>query len=206
MAKPKQGEIIVMVSSTVYGMEDQLEQIYGALTGYGYKVWMSHKGTIPIIPHKSALESCLIAVEKCDIFFGIIRPQYGSGKTSKAADSFTHQELSKAIELKKLRFFIADKTVVIARRLLLDLGFKGVDGRAKLKLRDGADLIDNLKVIDMYEEAIQDAVKVGERVDNWVQPYSRWDDILRYLDEQFDRYDEMRGFLNAPAPNKKATP
>ena len=186
-----------MVSSTVYGMEDQLTQLFGLLQGYGYRVWMSHMGTVPLTPGKSALENCLLAVENCDIFLGIVRPQYGSGKTSSTADSFTHQELSKAIALGKPRFFIADKIVVTARRLLLDLGFQGSEGRADLKLRKGATLIDDLKVIDMYEEAIQDAVDVGERVDNWVQPYSNWDDILRYMEEQFDRYEAMTEFLKS---------
>lgn len=200
MAKTSKAKITVMVSSSVYGMEDQLTQLFGLLQGYGYRVWMSHAGTVPLTPGKSALENCLLAVENCDIFLGIIRPQYGSGKTSSAEDSFTHQELSKAIELGKPRFFIADKTVVVARRLLLDLGFKGSEGRSELKLRKGASLIDDLKVIDMYEEAIQDAVVVGERVDNWVQPYSSWDDILRYVEEQFDRYEAMAEFLKGPPP------
>lgn len=198
MAEAGKTKITIMVSSTVYGMEDQLTQLFGLLQGYGYRVWMSHMGTLPVMPGQSAFESCLAAVESCDIFFGLIRPQYGSGQATSEEKSITHRELSRAIELVKPRFFIADKTVVSARRLLLDLGFKGPEGRAGLELRKGATPIDDLRVIDMYEEAIQDELVVGERVDNWVQPYSSWDDILRYVEEQFDRYKEMAEFLKTP--------
>ncbi len=37
-----------MVSSTVYGIEELLDRIYTLLTDYGYDVWMSHKGTLPV--------------------------------------------------------------------------------------------------------------------------------------------------------------
>ncbi len=42
MAKKK--KLIVMVSFTVYGVEELLERIYAILTRFGYEVWMSHKG------------------------------------------------------------------------------------------------------------------------------------------------------------------
>ncbi|MBU4262045.1 MAG: hypothetical protein KKC76_09260 [Proteobacteria bacterium] len=39
---------IILVSSTVYGIEELLERIYTLLTAFGYEVWMSHKGTMPV--------------------------------------------------------------------------------------------------------------------------------------------------------------
>lgn len=42
MAKKK--KLIVMVSSTVYGIEELLQRIYAILTRFGHGVWMSHKG------------------------------------------------------------------------------------------------------------------------------------------------------------------
>jgi len=63
---------------------------------------------------------CLIAVERCDIFFGIITPHYGSGQ-APGQPAITHQELRKAIELDKPRFMLAHEHVVNARRLLMDL-------------------------------------------------------------------------------------
>jgi hypothetical protein len=40
-AKPK---LTILVSSTVYGIEELLDRVYTLLTRYGYDVWMSHKG------------------------------------------------------------------------------------------------------------------------------------------------------------------
>ncbi len=38
----------ILVSSTVYGIEELLDRIYMVLTTFGYEVWMSHKGTLPV--------------------------------------------------------------------------------------------------------------------------------------------------------------
>ena len=82
-----------MVSSTVYGVEELLDRVYTLLTAFGYEVWMSHKGTVPVFSTESAFKSCLAAVEKCDLFLGIITAQYGSGKEREEdALSITHQE------------------------------------------------------------------------------------------------------------------
>ena len=78
--KKTAGQLSVLVSSTVYGVEELLERIYVLLTQYGYDVWMSHKGTMPVLPDRSNSENCLAAVEACDLFLGIITTQYGSGK------------------------------------------------------------------------------------------------------------------------------
>ncbi|MHB9880729.1 DUF4062 domain-containing protein [Pacificimonas sp. ICDLI1SI03] len=200
MAKAKKTKLKLMLSSTVYGMEDRIEQIYAMLQSYGYQVWNSHMGSLPVKPDLSAFEACLAAVDACDIFFGIIRPHYGSGKAAADDKSITHQELSRAIELGKPNFFLADRVVVNARRLLLDLGHKGPKGRVGLELRKGADLIDDLRVIDMYEEATQDTVPIKERTGNWVQSYGDRDDILRYVEEQFDRYEDLEKLVNRPSP------
>ena len=63
MAKNKKKRLTIMVSSAVYGNEDLLDQIHAMLTKFGYEVWVSHKGTIPVLPDRSAFESCLAAVE-----------------------------------------------------------------------------------------------------------------------------------------------
>ena len=61
---------VVMVSSTVYGIEELLERIYTLLTAFGYEVWMSHKGTMPVFSTGTAFDNCIRAVEKCDLFLG----------------------------------------------------------------------------------------------------------------------------------------
>ena len=82
-------KLTIMVSSTVYGIEELLDRIYTLLTEFGYEVWMSHKGTVPVFSNCSALENCIAATEKCDLFLGLITPHYGSGKDDKGL-SFTH--------------------------------------------------------------------------------------------------------------------
>ena len=53
----KRPKLIVMVSSTVYGIEELLDRVYAILTNFGYEVWMSHKGTVPVLPNKTAMNS-----------------------------------------------------------------------------------------------------------------------------------------------------
>lgn len=43
MAKKKR--LVVMVSLTVYGIEELLERIYAIPTRFGYAMWMLHEGT-----------------------------------------------------------------------------------------------------------------------------------------------------------------
>lgn len=94
----------IMVSSTVYGIEELLDRVYTLLTSFGYEVWMSHKGTVPVFSNRTAFGNCLQAVKDCDLFLGIITPNYGSGQDPKDSSSLsiTHQEILKAIELNNL--------------------------------------------------------------------------------------------------------
>src|SRR5207245_1142647 len=97
---------ILLVSSAVYGFEELLERIYTELVGFNYEVWMSHKGTMPVYPELTALDSCKRAVKECDLFLGIILPRYGSGEERAGADSITHEELKWAIHLNKPRWIL----------------------------------------------------------------------------------------------------
>ena len=58
-----------------YGIEELLDRVYTQLTRYGYEVWMSHKGTVPVRSDRTAFENCLAAVDKCDLFLGIMLPR-----------------------------------------------------------------------------------------------------------------------------------
>jgi len=185
-----------MVSSTVYGVEELLDRVYSLLTAFGYEVWMSHKGTVPVFSSHSAFETCITAVEKCDLFLGIITPQYGSGKErDKTELSITHKEIRKAIELNKPRWFLAHDQVVFARRLLADLGYSDRGTRSKLELRKGSKSVEDLRVLDMYEDAIRtpelDDKPVIDRVGNWVQKYDQEDDAHLFVVAQFSRYQDV---------------
>jgi hypothetical protein len=60
-------------------IEELLDRVYTLLTSFGYEVWMSHKGSVPVFSNRTAFENCLQAVKNCDLFLGIITPNYGSG-------------------------------------------------------------------------------------------------------------------------------
>jgi hypothetical protein len=133
--KSKNGKLVILVSSSVYGIEELLNRVYTLLTACDYEVWMSHKGTVPVFSNRSAFDNCLAAVEKCDLFLGLITPAYGSGKDDKPnALSITHRELLKAIKLNKPRWLLAHDHVVFARSLLASLGHKDRKARAQLCL------------------------------------------------------------------------
>jgi hypothetical protein len=216
MAKKKQ-RLTIMVSSTVYGIEELLDQVYALLGGFGYEVWMSHKGTVPILPNQTALDSCLLAVQKCDLFLSIITPRYGSGIVD-GQQSITHQELLKAIELDKPRWILAHDHVVFARTLLRKLGARNQQQREELlktlgfddddklkKLRKQEEhVFDDFRVIDMYEAAIRHDLKVyQDRKGNWVQKFEEHDDVNLFATAQFSRYRDVQDFLNEQFANKQ---
>ena len=194
MAKLSKKPLTVMVSSTVYGLEDLLEQTFALLERFGYKVWMSHKGTMPVLSDVSAFENCLAAVEACDIFLGIITPQYGSGKGNKEGRSITHLELLKAIQLNMPRWMVVHNHVVFARKLLRNLGYKTQKQRTTLSLKK-TPLLEDLRVIDMYEAAIRNDIRLNDRKGNWVQPYASPMDILSYVNAQLYPYDGIESYV-----------
>ena len=183
-----------MVSSTVYGIEELLDRIYTLLTAFGYEVWMSHKGTMPVFSNQSAFDNCIRAVEKCDLFLCLITPYYGSGIDSDGL-SITHQELNKAIELKKPRWLLAHDYVVFSRKFLNDLDFKGQKGRGKLNLKRKASSLSDLRLIDMYEDAILSQHPLRDRQGNWVQKFQTNEDAFLFATAQFSRYQEVEAFI-----------
>ena len=205
-AKPK---LTIVVSSTVYGIEELLERVYTLLTSYGYEVWMSHKGTLPVRSDRTAFENCLAAVENCDLFLGIITPYYGSGRDPMKPEelSITHQEMRLAIELKKPRWILAHDHVVFARSLLANLGFPGIDGRKQLSLRK-TPILDDLRILDMYEEATIDAedIPLADRDGNWVQKFQNTEDGSLFVGAQFFRYQEVEQFIKDNFANGNPIP
>ena len=173
MAKKK---LKIMVSSTVYGAESELDSIYGILTGFGYEVIMSREGTLYIPALVSNEEACLQAVMDCDLFLGIIFPRYGSG--------ITHKELKRAIELDKPRWFIAHHYVMFAREILKQYMYRGSRKNRKFIFKK-TPVMDSHKVIEMYNDAIQDELGIGERKANWAQPFFRTAEVQQFIETQF---------------------
>ncbi len=182
-----------MVSSTVYGIEELLDRIYTLLTEFGYEVWMSHKGTMPVLSHRSAFDNCIAGVEKCDLFLGLITPRYGSGIHENDV-SITHHELKTAIKLSKPRWLLAHAHVVFAKSLLDHLGYKGESGRKKLSMEKNQ-ILDDLRVINMYEEAIRSQKPPQDRQGDWVQKFNSDDDAALFAMAQFSRYQEVEAFV-----------
>jgi Domain of unknown function (DUF4062) len=192
-SKPK---LTIMVSSTVYGIEELLDRVYTLLTAFGYEVWMSHKGTMPVVSGKTAFENCLVAVEKCDLFLGIITPQYGSGQNPADPKtlSITHLEIQKAIALKKQRWLLVHDHVVFARSLLRSLGYRNKKEREKLTLKKSP-IFEDMRVLDLYEESILESLPLAERDGNWVQKFSSSEDGSLFVSAQFFRYQEVEAFI-----------
>ena len=185
----------IMISSTVYGIEELLERIYTILTSYGYEVWMSHKGTMPVFSERSAFDNCIHAVENCDLFMGIITPFYGSGIDEENDISITHMELKKAIELNKLRWLLSHDHVIFARSFLKNMGYDTSDKRNSLEYKPNS-VFGDLKVIDMYEEAILSQQPLRERQGNWVQKFDKEEDALLFTSAQFSRFQEVESFIS----------
>lgn len=173
----------VMVASTIYGFEDQLDQVCSTLQGYGYEVWNSHFKTIPVHPGKSNTENCLIATETCDVFFGIIRPQYGSGVIEDL--SIAHQEMLKAVQLKKPRWFIAHHDIGVARQLLKQYMFDENNQPNPAFAYRPTKIMDDIRVIRLYNDTILNEVPPVERIGHWVDEYFRLVDILKCIETQF---------------------
>lgn len=178
-----------MVGSTVYQTRDLLDQVFATLSGYGYTVWMSDKGTVPVLPDRSAFDSCLAAVDECDLFLGIITPFYGSGRDGGQPSIF-HQEVLRAIEQDKPRWFLAHHDVVFARKLLEQ--YRGRPDFAFAR----TSVMDDVRVIDIYEAATRDDLDLAKRTGNWVQEYAHSSDALRFIASQFQNVQRIEKFLS----------
>lgn len=209
---PAAKQPVLMVSSVVYGYEELLDRIYAALSTFGYEVWMSHKGTMPVYPNMTALESCRQAVQNCDLFLGIILPHYGTGKEDPKDDSIVHEELRIAIEKNKPRWILAHDHVIFARALLDKLCVKSAEKGKQPKLDRGTlemerknTVFQDLRIIDMYELAIRrDVIVYRDRKGNWVQKFSSAEEANLFAVSQFRRYQEAEAFVSENFDNAKS--
>ena len=194
----------ILISSPVYGLEELLDKVYSTLTAFGYEVWMSHKGTVPVRSDRTAFENCINAVENCNLFLGIIAPfTYGSGVGEGSSISISHEELREAIRLKKTRWLLTHDHVVFARSFLRVLGYKTKVDRKKLNLNKN-NVFADLRIIDMYEEAILSELPLIDRKGNWVQKYETDDDAMLFTTSQFSRFQEIEEFIRENLSDPKA--
>ncbi len=168
----------IMVSSTVYGAESDLDQIHAILTRYGYQVIMSKEGSVYVPVGSTNEEACLKAVEDCDLFFGIIFPRYGSG--------ITHKEFLKAVALDKPRWFIAHDHIEYTRKLMQQFMYDSNKNRNGFDIRPTS-VLDSLRVVDMYNDVRS----------SWVQPFHKISDVLVFVKTQFRDIRRREQELNA---------
>jgi len=156
----------IMVSSTVYGSDSDLDQIKYTLEGFGYDVVMSKEGSVYVPIDKDPTAACLKAVEDCDLFFGIIFPRYGSG--------ITHKEFQKAIDEDKPMWFMCHHFIEYTRKLMQQFMFDKDKNRVDFDIQPTS-VLDSVKVVDMYNLVRH----------KWVQPFFKIDDILSFITTQF---------------------
>ena len=204
----ERNHIKVFVSSTVYDFEATLNKLFATLDSYGYDVYMSKAGTIPIDSRRSNLANCVDAVDECDVFLGIIRPLVGSGVLKKGERSITAQEFDRAFKLPMPRFVLADYRVAFAHdflRLVSQDLSTIPDYYSKKEIQDGGGEIEvrkpNLTIhaepVALYRLAIQNHIRPAEdRIGNWAQPYKDEEDILRFIEFQFKDVERIKALIN----------
>ncbi len=204
----ERNHIKVFVSSTVYDFEATLNKIFATLDSYGYDVYMSKAGTIPIDSRRSNLVNCVEAVDECDVFLGVIRPLVGSGILKKGARSITAQEFDKAFELPMPRFVLADYRVAFAhdffRLVSQDLAAIPDYYSKKEIMEDGSEvevrkpnLTIHAEPVELYRIAIQNHIRPAEdRIGNWAQPYKDEGDIMQFIEFQFKDVERIKALIN----------
>lgn len=166
----------------------------GLFKQMGYQPINSHYKTMPTDPSKSNMDNCLEATKNADIMFGVIRPYYGTGVIGDT--SITHEEMKLAIALKKPHWFIAHRDIRVARVLLklymyLDDGSKNPDFVYKSNK-----LLDDVRLIDLYNETIQDGVPPEERIGHWTEEYFEYSDIKKVIETQFSDKDRILDIID----------
>jgi len=183
-ASTKKTSLTIMVSSTVYGAEGELDQIAAILRQYGYKVVMSRDGSVYVPVGYTPTQACLQAVNDCDLFFGIIYPRYGSG--------ITHKEFQEATKLDKPRWFISHEKIEFLRKLLQPKMYTKKGKRTKFHIPKTS-VLDSIEVVEMYN---------GVR-SNWVQSFTDFSEVMSFIDTQFSDMAKRAAEINNHKENKK---
>ena len=205
-----------MISSTVRNFGDQIDQIDTLFQSLGYETIVSKNGSVFADPRYGNFPDCLYAVNECDIFFGIVRPDCGSGQIGNYCITF--EEFKKARELDKPSWFVVDYRVLYAKELFRILQYKNPnEGKGKLyaKLcslithssnkRDTRvlDLFEprDLKefdplCLDMLDYVDKKDIDYWSRKNHWRQEYHRLTDITDYIRKQLGNQQKVLDVLN----------
>src|SRR5690606_14048691 len=95
----------------------------------------------------------------------------------------THQEFERAIALNKPRRFIAHSFVTFSRKLLAQYMYADEAKTLRNNFEiQSTSVMDSVRVIDMYNDAIQTNLPYNERKYHWVQEFFRPDEALRHIE------------------------
>lgn len=209
--------IKVMISSTVYNFEDQIDQIDTFFQSLEYETIVSKNGSVFADPRYGNFTDCLHAVGECDVFFGIIRPNCGSGQVGDYCVTF--EEFKKARELNKPSWFVVDYRVLYAKELFRILKYKNPnEGKGKLyaKLCSFITHSSNkhdTRVLDLFESKNlkefdplcldmldfvdkKDIKDYWSRTNHWRQEYHRLTDITDYIRKQLGNQQKVLDVIN----------
>jgi hypothetical protein len=81
--------------------------------------------------------------------------------------------------------------VTFARQLLKPYLYNDDGTRTTFQLKKTA-VMDDVRVLDLYNDATQQAVPLDQRKGHWAQDFHDMDDILKYLDSQFKNLARIR--------------
>jgi hypothetical protein len=105
--------------------------------------------------------------------------------------SITHEEFRAAFANPKPRWAMVHRDVIFARQLLKPYMFKKNGDRTKFRLKTNP-VLDDLRVIDLYHDAIQNHLPPKNRIGHWVQEFYRTPEVLSYLASHFEDVNRIR--------------
>jgi len=111
----------------------------------------------------------------------------------------------RAIEIQKPAWFLVDHDVVVARQLLKQFRFTKHHPPRKKQgfVFEPNSVLDDLRILEMYEAAMRIDVPLSQRTGNWVQEYIATPDVLRFLEAQFSDVAELKAFLSSYETQEK---
>jgi hypothetical protein len=132
-------------------------------------------------------------VNNCDAFLGVITGSYGSG-VGPNQKSITHREVIRSVRRRKLRWFLVHHDVVVARQLLKQFRFEGGKKKPHSFFKKTS-VLDDIRVLEMYESAIRHSLPLSRRAGNWVQEYFSHPEAFRFIEAQFREPGRIRQLL-----------
>jgi hypothetical protein len=206
-ANPRKKSRKLMLASTVYGFEDQLSKIISDLEQQDFWILNSFYGSIKVNPNLSNLDNCVQSVVDTDWFVGLVRPYYGTGniKDKDAVNvedkNITFEEIRKAMELDKPRWFYVHRDVDFCSKILKNIevnvtfeekNTRKVKNKNELKSNDYIDP----RTIDLYNFVIKDLeTNIALRNGNWAQEFFIMSEAQRYFQTQLSDLEFIESFL-----------